>query len=241
MRHVLLAIASTPWAEHLVLRGSVTMAAWVGAAAREPGDLDFVVIPHTLTSNSPEATRLLDDIKAAVRATPGAGLEPNRITETAIWTYERADGRRLAVPFSAPGPADSGPVEGHVQVDIVFGERLPLPPEVLTLPGVDVPVLAAPAALSLAWKLLWLTTDMYPQGKDLYDAALLAEYTCVDQVLVRDLIRPELGSEADSFTAESVLAWDVDWTNFTDEYPTVAGAAEQWALRLAVALDRNWT
>jgi hypothetical protein len=136
------------------------MAAWVGAAAREPGDLDFVVVPHTLTSNSPEATRLFDDIKAAVRAGAGAGLEPDQITETAIWTYERADGRRLAIPFSAPGTADSGLVEGQ---------------------------------------------------------------------------------EADSFTAASVLAWDVDWTNFTDEYPTVAGAAEQWALRLAVALDRSWS
>ncbi|PYC74957.1 hypothetical protein C7C45_03455 [Micromonospora arborensis] len=50
---------------------------------------------------------------------------------------------------------------------------------VLILPDVDKPVLAAPAPLALAWKLLWLATDRYPQGKDLYDAALLAEHTTV--------------------------------------------------------------
>ena len=47
------------------------------------------------------------------------------------------------------------------------------------LPGVAAPMLAAPAPLALAWKLLWLATDTYPQGKDLYDAVLLAENTTV--------------------------------------------------------------
>ena len=235
MNQLLTAIAATPWSEHLVLRGSVTMAAWVGSAAREPGDLDFVVTPHTITSDSPDARALLDDIKAAVRSIQGAGLEPDRIAESAIWTYERADGRRLLIPFSTPGTPD-----GHVQIDIVFGEPLPLPPEVLVLPGVDEPLLAASAPLSLAWKLLWLATDMYPQGKDLYDAVLLAEHTTVDLTLVRELMRPELGSEADDFTSETVLSWGVDWANFTDEYPGITGTDEQWIKRLALALDRAW-
>ncbi|RLK09765.1 nucleotidyltransferase AbiEii toxin of type IV toxin-antitoxin system [Micromonospora sp. M71_S20] len=235
MRHVLAAVAATTWGRHLVLRGSVTMAAWVGAAAREPGDLDFVVTPHTITSDSTDARVLLDDIKTAVRTAPGAGLRPDRITESAIWTYERADGRRLVIPFTTPQAPD-----GHVQVDVVFGERLPLPPEVLILPDVDEPLLAAPASLALAWKLLWLATDMYPQGKDLYDAVLLAEHTTVDQALVRQLMRPELGAEADGFTAETVLSWQVDWTNFTDECPGITGTAEQWARRLALALDHAW-
>lgn len=39
---------------------------------------------------------------------------------------------------------------------MVFGEALPLPPETLTLPGVDRPVRAASAPLSLAWRLAWL-------------------------------------------------------------------------------------
>ncbi|MEV4481499.1 nucleotidyl transferase AbiEii/AbiGii toxin family protein [Micromonospora coxensis] len=236
MNHVLTAIAASTWGQHLILRGSVTMAAWVGDAAREPGDLDFVVAPHTITSDSTDARTLLDAIRTAVRTAPGTGLQPDRITESAIWTYERADGRRLVIPFSTPGAPD-----GDVQIDIVFGERLPLPPEVLILPGVDEPLLAAPAALALAWKLLWLATDMYPQGKDLYDAVLLAEHTTVDQAVVRQLMRPELGTEADTFTAETVLSWQVDWTNFTDEYPAITGTAEQWTRRLAFALDRAWT
>ncbi|WP_431883552.1 nucleotidyl transferase AbiEii/AbiGii toxin family protein [Micromonospora gifhornensis] len=235
MNHILAVAAATTWHQHLVLRGSVTMAAWVGDAAREPGDLDFVVTPHTITSDSTDARTLLDDIKTAVRTATGGGLQPDRITESAIWTYERADGRRLLVPFRTPEAPD-----GHVQIDIVFGERLPLPPEVLILPGVDEPLLAAPASLALAWKLLWLATDMYPQGKDLYDAVLLAEHTSVDQALVRELMRPELGVEADTFTAETVLSWQVDWSNFTDEYSGISGTAEQWTRRLARALDQAW-
>ena len=236
MNHVLAAIAATTWGQHLVLRGSVTMAAWVGAAAREPGDLDFVVTPHTITSDSTDARTLLDDIKTAIRAVTGAGVQPDRITESAIWTYERADGRRLIVPFSTPEAPD-----GHVQIDIVFGERLPLPPVALSLPDIDTPMLAAPAPLALAWKLLWLATDRYPQGKDLYDAVLLAEHTTVDQSLVRQLMRPELGADADTFRAETVLSWAVDWSNFTDEYLGMTGTAEQWARRLALALDHAWT
>ena len=115
------------------------------------------------------------------------------MTETAIWTYERADGLRLALPFDTPDLAN-----GTVQIDVVFGEHLPLAPQPLTLPGVAVPVLAAPASLALPWKLMWLATDCYPQGKDLYDAALLAEHCRVEQTLVRDLLRPELGAEADT-------------------------------------------
>jgi hypothetical protein len=42
--HVLRLIAEAPWSGGLVLRGSMTLPAWVGAAAREPGDLDFVVL-----------------------------------------------------------------------------------------------------------------------------------------------------------------------------------------------------
>ncbi|SCL21676.1 Nucleotidyl transferase AbiEii toxin, Type IV TA system [Micromonospora pallida] len=236
MNRVLAAVGATTWGQHLVLRGSVTMLAWVGDAAREPGDLDFVVTPHTVSSDSADARMLLDDVKTAIRAIPDAGLLPDRISESAIWTYERADGRRLVVPFTAPDAPD-----GHVQIDIVFGEQLPLPPELLVLPYVDGLVRAAPASLSLAWKLLWLATDMYPQGKDLYDAVLLAEHTTVDRALVRGLMRPELGAEADGFTAETVLSWQVDWTNFADEYPAVTGTAEQWTRRLALALDRAWT
>jgi hypothetical protein len=233
MAHVLTVIAGTVWGPHLVLRGSVTMAAWAGDAAREPGDLDFVVTPPTIPSTDPH---LIADLKAALRNAPGAGLRPDDITEAAIWTYERADGHRLVVPFRTPAGLD-----GHVQVDLVFGERMPLPYEMVAVPGVAAPVRAAPAALALAWKLLWLATDRHPQGKDLYDAVLLAEHTTAGLALVRDVLRPELLAEADEFTAGSVLAWEVDWVNFADEYPGVAGTGDEWTMRLALALDRAWS
>ncbi|MER7282774.1 nucleotidyl transferase AbiEii/AbiGii toxin family protein [Dactylosporangium sp. NPDC000244] len=236
LEHALGAIARSRWAGHLVLRGSVTMAAWVGDAARDPGDLDFVVTPHTITSGSDQARELLDGITAALAAEPGAGLRPDRVVHSEIWTYERADGRRLAVPFAI---GDGGP-SGSIQIDVVFGEPLPLPPEPMSLPGIDRPVLAAPLGLALAWKLLWLATDAYPQGKDLYDAVLLAELAAPDLPFVRDLLRPELGAEADTFCAESVLALTVDWPNFTDEYPWAGGTAEPWRWRLALALERAW-
>ncbi|MFG2062523.1 hypothetical protein ACGFIK_14000 [Micromonospora sp. NPDC048871] len=107
--------------------------------------------PHIITSDSDSgsanAQAGLDDAKNAVRVDPGPGLHPDRITEPAIWTYERADGRHLVVPFTAPEVPD-----GQIQIDTVFGERLPCPPEVLVLPGVGEPLLAGSASLSLAWK-----------------------------------------------------------------------------------------
>ncbi|MFI6981086.1 nucleotidyl transferase AbiEii/AbiGii toxin family protein [Embleya sp. NPDC050154] len=42
--HLLSLIADAPWSESLVLRGSMVMPAWVGDRAREPADLDFVVM-----------------------------------------------------------------------------------------------------------------------------------------------------------------------------------------------------
>ncbi|MGW2558752.1 nucleotidyl transferase AbiEii/AbiGii toxin family protein [Streptomyces sp. NPDC001514] len=41
--HVLRLIADAPWGEGLVLRGSMPLQAWLGPAAREPGDLDWIV------------------------------------------------------------------------------------------------------------------------------------------------------------------------------------------------------
>jgi hypothetical protein len=212
----------------------VTLRAWIGDAAREPGDLDFVVIPATMAVTDPQAKRMFDGIVAAVREHPDVGLSADRVAAEDIWTYERAPGRRLTFPFGLPDmPA------GTVQLDFVFNEKLPVPPEMVQIPLIGTPVLAATAELSLAWKLLWLETDMWPQGKDLYDGTLLAEYTNVRLDLVRDLLRPELGREADSFTAASVLRWRMDWDNFRDEYPTIAEDAWIWQQRLALALARS--
>jgi hypothetical protein len=44
-----------------------------------------------------------------------------------------------------------------------------------------------------------------------------------------------------TFTAETVLSWDVDRANFTDEYLGIDGTADQWRWRPALALDRAWS
>lgn len=234
LHHLLRLVTDGPGLEHLVLRGSLPLRTWLGKAARDPGDLDFVVVPHTLTMESPQARELLDGVVAAVRRNPGPHLDPDWHAVEDIWTYERAPGRRLVFRFDAPGVPS-----GSVQLDFVFQEEMPLPPVRIEVPPSGTVVSTAAPELALAWKLLWLETDTYPQGKDLYDAALLAEYTTVSFDLVRGLLRPELGSDADDFTPESVLRWRVEWQNFRDEYPQVTGDETEWLHRLAVALDRS--
>ncbi|MEJ2857890.1 MULTISPECIES: nucleotidyl transferase AbiEii/AbiGii toxin family protein [unclassified Saccharothrix] len=233
MTHVLAVVAASPWAGHLVLRGSVALRAWLGALAREPGDLDFVVVPKTFAPDGPEGRAMLEGLVAAVAADPGPGLRADQVVAEHIWTYERVPGRRLVFPFDVAGLP-----QGAVQVDLVFNEDLPDAPVAVEVPPLGTRVLAASPALSLAWKLQWLMTDLYPQGKDLYDAVLLAERTPVSLDLVRDLIRPELGAEADDFTWASVLDLDVDWENFRAEQPGVEGGAGPWLRRLADALAR---
>ncbi|MGC4878594.1 hypothetical protein ACLQ26_20340 [Micromonospora sp. DT43] len=39
------------------------------------GDLDFVVTPHTITSDSTDARTLLEDIRTAIRTATGAGVQ----------------------------------------------------------------------------------------------------------------------------------------------------------------------
>ncbi len=146
----------------------------VGDAAREPGDIDFVVLPASRSIRHFESVAMLDGIIDAVRSTPGAGLLADEVTAEDIWTYEPADGRRLVFPFAV----DDLP-RGAVQLDFVFSEVLPILPVPLAIPSVDRMLLAATPELSPAWKLLWLATDSHPQGKGLYDAVLLAERTAV--------------------------------------------------------------
>src|SRR5439155_22050872 len=125
---------------------------------REPGDLDFVVVPHTVAVSSPEAGQVLHGLVEAVRRHPGAGLHADGVAVEDIWTYERAPGRRLVFPFTAAGLPP-----GNVQVDFVFNEKLPLPPHRVRMPPSHVEIATAAPELALAWKLLWLATDMWPQ------------------------------------------------------------------------------
>lgn len=229
--HLLRLIAASHWAEKLVLRGSVALREWFGEVAREPGDLDFVVRPASIAFNGPEGLRLLDDVIAAVAADPGPGLIAGKVARDEIWTYERVPGRRLVFPYEHEG------VTGSIQLDFVYNEKLPMEPE--RLPIGDAWLLTAGPELSLAWKLAWLEADLYPQGKDLYDAVLLAERTDISPALIRAVVVPDVRGQA--FGPASVLAWPVDWHNFLDEYPGVEGDVESWKQRLVTALERSYS
>ncbi len=52
--HLLGLVAGSPLGDALVLRGSMVMPAWVGAAAREPADLDWIVPRPLLVPLDPE-------------------------------------------------------------------------------------------------------------------------------------------------------------------------------------------
>ncbi|MCG8927935.1 nucleotidyl transferase AbiEii/AbiGii toxin family protein [Lentzea sp. CC55] len=220
MAEVLRIVGTSRWSANLVLRGSVLMREWFGAAAREPGDLDFVVTPRDIRFGSPRAGELVDDLRAAVGPS---------VVES-IWTYERVPGLRVVFPFEAGGLPD-----GAVQVDLVFEEDLPIAPEPVRIAGTT--LLAASRELSLAWKVQWLATDMWPQAKDLYDAALLAGHTTVDTAVVRELIRPEWGHGTDGFGPESVARLgDVDWENAPSELPVTKADEPALLRRIAAAL-----
>lgn len=231
MAHVLSVVAATPWADNLVLRGSSVLRVWLGDVAREPGDLDFVVTPTAFDAESAEAMAMMSGLVTAVAANPGHGLRADQVVSERIWTYERVPGRRLMFPFDVDGLP-----QGAVQVDLVFNEHLPEEPTVLAIPPVNIRIRTATARLSLAWKLEWLMDDTYPQGKDLYDAVLLAEHVNAPAADLRPLMRPELGRVLDDWIEDDLLGLDVDWRNFRDEYPSVTGDANRWLRRLAMAL-----
>lgn len=98
-------------------------------------------------------------------------------------------------------------------------------------------VRTASRELSLAWKLLWLhtdaTTEGLAQGKDLYDAVLLAETR--DMRLPARLLRAVFPPGATPPTGDVVRSWSVEWESFRAQHPTVQGSAEEWLDRLCRA------
>lgn len=238
---VLAAIAGSRWAANLVLRGSVLLKAWYGDAAREPGDLDFVVVPQTWLMDEPRTGRMLDDIaQAAAAASAEHGvvrIDAENALRDEIWTYSRVPGMRLVLPWHAEGLPS-----GTVQLDFVFNERLPAEPEFTAIParGTDDDaqrILAATPELSLAWKLLWLLSDKYPQGKDLYDAVLLAEAAPLPLgLLMRTLVAAEPEWAGRRFRPELLDDISVDQDEFRKDYPEIADAVGTLLRRLAAAL-----
>ncbi|WP_381561963.1 nucleotidyl transferase AbiEii/AbiGii toxin family protein [Streptomyces eurythermus] len=240
LRLVLDAVAASQWADALVLRGSVLMSVPFPESAREPGDLDFVVVPHTWRIDDGRTDRMLGEIAAAAEDSAaarghGTGISARGAVVEDIWTYERVPGRRMVLPWGAPGLPG-----GHVQLDFVFNERLPEEPAPVELPGGTV-VQAASPELSLAWKLMWLINDMHAQGKDLYDAVLLAERHPLRYELLHEVFR--LSGEWPYPYREKVLLEDVteavgfvEWEHFVTEYPRFRDAEREYADRLVRAV-----
>ncbi|MGV9270189.1 nucleotidyl transferase AbiEii/AbiGii toxin family protein [Kitasatospora sp. NPDC003701] len=235
---VLTAIARSEWADHLVLRGSVLLKGWFGDDAREPGDLDFVVVPHDWRIEEERTTAMLDGIALAAQQAAGAGpvsFEAADAVSEEIWTYERVPGRRLVLPWTADGMPG-----GVVQLDFVFNERLPLAPEPFPL-SADATLNAVTPELSLAWKIMWLVTDMHPQGKDLYDAVLLAESCHLRYEVLRDaFLAAEPHYALHPVRPATITDLGVEWQHFAQEYPDIPGTDAEYVERLAVALAQTF-
>ncbi|MFE6667327.1 nucleotidyl transferase AbiEii/AbiGii toxin family protein [Streptomyces sp. NPDC057697] len=241
---VLASVADGPWSDHLVLRGSVLMATWFGDAARDPGDLDFLFVPRDWAVDDPRTSGLFEQIAQGAAAAADQGsvrIDAAGMVTEDIWTYDRVPGRRMLLPWTADGVPG-----GAVQLDVVFNENLPSSAALTELrPLGDGPgcrVRAVSPGLSLAWKLLWLATDLHPQGKDLYDAVLLAEHAVPSYELVREAfvlggtegLRPLGAWLVDEMAVQS------EWEHFTAEHPWVTEGAEEYRGRLARALAPLW-
>jgi hypothetical protein len=243
MHHLLELAANSPWSDHLVLRGSLALQATLGDRAREPGDIDWVVQPAEWILTDPSSRQMMSQIESLAKAHPEFGatrLHVDAIARTDIWTYERAPGHRLAFPWQMRSE-ESPP--GVVQMDFVFEQKLRLPPirREITIAGhPPVSLLVADEQEALAWKVLWLCSDMNPQGKDLYDAVLLAERTDLSAALLKEVLE-----EAKEWRGENTLKGfpfldesnAVDWENFIQECPWVIGGCDDWTARLIYALE----
>jgi len=242
--HVLAAVAGSSHADHLVLRGSVLLAAWFGSAARPPGDLDFVVVPGSWKLEDGRTGRMFDEVaglaeEASRQGGPGGvRLSASGAVSDEIWTYDRVPGRRLVLPWRAEGlPA------GTVQLDFVFNEPLPLTPEPVEIPrpggGDPLALLAASPELSLAWKLMWLVSDMYPQAKDLYDAMLLAEVAELDVRMLREMCAagdPYFERTPPTLEALATAFREADQDEFRKEHPALAPSLDAGGERLLARL-----
>jgi hypothetical protein len=236
---VLAAVADSEWVDSLVLRGSVLMSAWFGEESREPGDLDFVVVPRSWRIDDGRTPRMLTALAEAAGARARAdggpvGISARGAVVEDIWTYDRVPGLRMVLPWESPGLPG-----GHVQLDFVFNERLPEPPEPVELPGGAI-LYAATPGLSLAWKLMWLINDMHGQGKDLYDAVLLAERHPLRRELLHEVFRlsGEWPYRREHILLEDVVeaAGYVEWDHFVTEYPRFRDREEEFAERLVRAV-----
>ncbi|MET9832289.1 nucleotidyl transferase AbiEii/AbiGii toxin family protein [Streptomyces sp. NPDC006385] len=208
-------------------------------AVLPPEGLRWITEPEPEPETVPPHRELLDLARRRPVAAPGVVLIPEAARDDGTWTYSEYDtpGVRVTVPWRADGLPP-----GEVRLDFARDERLPQAPVCTAVPrgdgGAPAVVRTASRELSLAWKLLWLHTDAategLAQGKDLYDAVLLAETRGLrlPTRLLDSVFRPR----AVPPTPNVVRSWSVEWDAFRAGHPRVRGSAEEWLDRLCRAL-----
>ena len=194
----------------------------------------------------PPREELLDVVGEQPVVAPGVVLDVEAAWDDDTWTYSEYDapGSRLIIPWEVEGLPG-----GEVQLDFARDERLPEAPVLTAIPRADgaghTVVRTAGRELSLAWKLRWLHTDHATvgraQGKDLYDAVVLAESeaTRLSLPLLHKVFRQEPGdaTAGDALHSDAMARWSVDWEDFRADYPGVRGTAEEWLRRLIRAVE----
>jgi hypothetical protein len=245
LRGCLHALARSPERDAFVLRGSMALESWFGERARYAHDIDLVVRDPTVTPDSPAAVELLEALMRSMRAAMvacDASVIDEAIALDSIWTYERAEGRRLTFPWRFDASRSD-----VVQIDVVFREPLQDPP-ILEAMVLDADNRAcrdrtawlwlATRAESLAWKLLWLETDMHPQPKDLYDALLLAEHVTLPVDLVHRVYAGKGETWKHGACARLDLITALEWDAFEVQHPELIRAdTRRWVERLATAVQ----
>jgi hypothetical protein len=298
--HVLALISGSWWSEDLVLRGSLLLQSWVGERAREPADLDWVVVRNVMNEewsygNLTDLIRmwpavvdgvvpseialgflgvwevtfpteyldqiieiasneegvdlpyvdLLEQIKRWPEAAGGVMLDADGAQaqeREMTWSYY-GSGIRLQIPWQVAGLPP-----GQVRVDFADDDMRSDPPVLALVPrgdgGPPVVVQTASRELSLAWKILWLQVGSEAvggaQGKDLYDAVLLAEddQTRLSPRLLQEILSSgDVHADTKGFDPNRVHEWTVAWEQFQAEYPWVQGGVGEWLNRLSRALD----
>ncbi|WP_067694725.1 nucleotidyl transferase AbiEii/AbiGii toxin family protein [Nocardia jejuensis] len=183
---------------------------------------------------------LIETIAQDPHASDDVMLDADGVHTDEHWPYfddYDSTGTRLIVPWHSKRHGS-----GQVQLDFAVDQSLPDPPVWTAIPRTDgrlpTPILTATRELSLAWKLLWLHTDSAQarsaEGKDLYDAVILAE--CPQTNLTPRLLRTILGTNVRDFTPTAVRDWRVDWTKFLDTHPDIHGDLGDWLDRLVRAI-----
>lgn len=234
IQHVLRTVADSPLRDHLILRGSIMMKHWFGEQARRPNDVDWLVHPTQIGHQAQTIVREFVELISIAPSTDEITLNVRQTRVDDIWTYDRAPGKRVLIPWQLPRLP-----RGFLQLDFVFEEELWKPEQSVSMHSFSkgLSLLAAGMEQSLAWKILWLSTDMYPQGKDLYDAVLLAESVSVEHELLVTAWTDNGRLELRDFSEDAPMHWPIeDWDDFTSEYPHVMGSIDQWKQRLCTAL-----